>query len=270
MTSRSIEHYRTRNEDAPLDLVRDSVAWKPVIRLIEAWAKEKLDSTSGYSSQELDNFSRIHGIPFPSVVREWWRLAGHHPFVKPGTYPGNATFLGPHDRGLVGHQDFLAIAVDDVQTGSCNGIHVDFLADADPEVYGINGTITPDDDRSLKWYKGRFIETGLRVPALIFTTLLYHLCRPSPLVRDEAVYLKVERHGLRGGQPDQNLVSTLKLSRFPNDTIVGDIYSDGEDIIYWWLMGCACRTAEVAERVFRCRRICDMEPGGADNPEGRR
>jgi hypothetical protein len=249
MTSRSIERYRARNEDAPLDLVRESDAWKPVIRLIDGWAKEKLGPMSGYSSQELDHFSRIQGVRFPPVLREWWRLAGHHPFVKSGLLPGNARFLRPDDSGLQSERDLLAIVVDDVQTWSCNGIHLDFLSDADPEVHGINSTIEPKDDPSLNWYKGMFIATGLRVPALIFTTLLYHLFEPSPLVRDAAIYLELERHGLLGGEPDERVVK-LGLKRFPNDTIVGDIYSDGEDIIYWWLRGCACRSAEAAERVW--------------------
>jgi hypothetical protein len=251
MTAASIEHYRARNEDAPLDLVRESEAWKPVVRLIDGWAKEKLGSASGYSSQELDHFSRAHGIRFPAVLREWWRLAGRHPFVEPGLLPDNARFLGPHDPGLRSREDFVAIVVDDEQTWSCNGIHVDFLSDADPEVHGINGTIGPEDDPSLNWYKGSFIATGLRVPGLMFATLLYHLFEPSPLVRDEAVYLEVERQGLLGGRPDEQLISKLALRRFPNDTIVGDIYSDGQDIIYWWLQGCACRSAEAAERVRR-------------------
>jgi hypothetical protein len=257
MTPRSIEHYRARNEDAPLDLLKESEAWKPVVRLIDAWAREKLGSTSGYSAQELDRFSEALGIPFPIVVREWWRLAGRHPFVETGLGPDNAVFLKPDDKSLLSSPDFFAIVVDDVQTWSCNGIHADFLSEPDPEVHGINGMIGPADDASLKWYKGKFIATGLRVPELIFGTLLFHLCTPGPLVREDAVYLRMERHGLSGGQPDDRLVSTLKLSRFPNGTIVGDIYSDGEDIIYWWLTGCACRTAEAVERV---RRIVPTQP----------
>ena len=31
------------------------------------------------------------------------------------------------------------ITVDDVQTWSGNGIHVDFLSEPNPEIYGING-----------------------------------------------------------------------------------------------------------------------------------
>jgi hypothetical protein len=143
----------------------------------------------------------------------------------------------------------LVNTVDDQQTWSCNGIHVDFLSEANPEVHGINGTIGPEDVPNLNWYQGRFIATGLRVPALIFSTLLYHLFEPSPLVRDGAVYLEVEGQGLRGSQPDERLIEKLGLRRFPNETIVGDIYSDGEDIIYWWLMGCACRSSEAAARV---------------------
>jgi hypothetical protein len=249
MTSRSIEDYRSRNEDAPLHLVRE--VWRPVVRLIDGWAKKKLGRTSGYSPQELDDFSRSHGVRFPPVLREWWRVAGRHPFVEIGLLPGNAMLLAPHSNWLVACRDFLIIAVDDVQTGSGNGIHADFLSEADPEVHGINGTIAPEHAPSLNWYKGKFIATGLRVPALIFTTLLYHLFEPSPLVRDEAVYLEVERKGLLGGQPDETLVSSLKLKRFPNETIVGDIYSDGEDVICWWMLGCACRTAEAADRVRR-------------------
>ncbi|MBX9592177.1 MAG: hypothetical protein K2X43_23030 [Hyphomonadaceae bacterium] len=251
MTSRSIEDYRRRNEDAPLDLVRESATWKPLIRLIDAWAREKLGTTSGYTPQELDHISQTHGIRFPILLREWWRLAGRHPFVETGLLCGNTMFLKPHDEMLVSHPDFLAITVDDVQTRTCNGIHRDFLAEADPQVHGINDTIGPADAPGLNWYKGQFIATGLRIPALLTTTLLHHLCEPSPLVVDEAIYLTVERRGLRGGEPDERLVSTLKLNRFPHETSVGDIYSDGEDIIYWWLSGCTCRTAEAAERVRR-------------------
>lgn len=249
MASRSIEDDRKLNEDAPLDVVRESEAWQPVVRLINAWAKQKLGSASGYSSQALNRISETRGIRFPAVVREWWRLAGGHPFVEPGLLPGNAMFLKPHDADLVSHSDFFAIVMDDAQTASCNGIHFDFLAEADPPVHGINTTIGPDNDPSLDWYKGAFIATGLSVPALIHATLLYHLFEPSPLVVDEAVYLEVERQGLMGGQPDETLVSRLKLSRFPNPTIVGDIYSDGENILYWWMMGCACRTAQAADRI---------------------
>jgi hypothetical protein len=251
MTSRSIEDYRARNEDAPLELVRQSEQWKPVVRLIDAWAKKKLGSSSGYSSEELDKLSWDQGVRFPPLLREWWRLAGHHPFVKPGLLPDNAVFVAPHQKGWTLHRDFFAIVVDDMQTQTCNGIHFDFLSDSDPQIYGLHGFIGPKDDPSLNWYKGRFITTGLRIPSLIFTTLLRHLFEPSPLVRDDAAYLELERRGLLGGEPDERLVSKLGLKRFPNDTLVGDIYSDGEDTIYWWMMGCACRTAEAAERVCR-------------------
>ena len=257
MTSRSIEAYRKRNEDAPVDLVRESEGWKPVVCLIDAWAKEKLGPASGYSSLELDRLSEDRGIRFPAEVREWWRLAGRHPFVEEGLLRDNAMFLRPYDAELLAHRDFFAIVIDDAQTASCNGIHFDFLADAHPPVHGINTTIGPDDAPSLDWYKGAFIATRLSVPALIHATLLYHLFEPSPLVVDEAVCLEVERGELRGGRPDQALVSKLGLCRFPNDTIVGDIYSDGQDIIYWWFMGCACRTAEAADRV---RRIVPTKP----------
>jgi len=248
MTLRSIDDYRARNQDAPLDLVRESADWRPVVRLINGWAKEKLGPGSGYSPHELNEWSRTHGVRFPPVLREWWRLAGRHPFVQPGLLPDNAAFLAPHDSYLVA-RDLLTIAVDDVQTASGNGIHIDALSEADPEVHGINTTIGPAHAPGLKWYKGKFIATGLRVPTLVFATLLYHLFTPSPLVRDGAIYLQVERPGLRGGEPDERLVSGLSLNRFPNKTLVGDIYSDGCDIIYSWLMGCACRTAEAAERV---------------------
>lgn len=249
MASRSIDDYRNRNEDAPLDLVRESEDWKPVARLINRWAKESLGPTSGYSSQELDHFSRSHGVRFPPVLREWWRLAGRHPFVEIGLLPDNALLIGPHDPYLVDIPDFLAVAVDDVQTWSGNGIHVDFLAEPNPEVYGINDTIGPTHAPSLNWYKSAFIATGMRVPTLIFTTLLYHLSEPSPLVRDDAVYLTVEGDKLPNRKPNETLVSTLNLKCFPNITLVGDIYSDGEDIIYLWLLGWVCRTAEAAERV---------------------
>jgi hypothetical protein len=246
----SIEDCRERNEDARLDVVKESKEWRPVVRLIDGWANQKLGSTSGYSSEELDHFSRVQGVRFPPMLREWWRLAGRHPFVEPGLCSDNARFLQPHDKWLFDRRDFLAIAVDDWQTWSCNGIHVDLLSEVNPEVHGINGTIGPKDAPGLNWYKGAFIATGLRVPALIFSTLLYHLFTPSPFVRSEAVYLAVEREGLRGGQPDERLIAKLGLKRFPNETIIGDIYSDGEDIIYWWMMGCACRSSEAAERVL--------------------
>lgn len=259
MTSPSIETYRRRNEDAPLDVVRENMAWQPVIRLIDAWAKEKLGSASGYTSQELDDISRTRGIRFPAVVREWWRLAGLHPFVQTGLMPGNAVFLRPCDGDVLSPPDLFAITIDDEQTGARNGIHIDFLAEADPPVHGINTTIGPDDAPSLDWYKGAFIATGLSVPALVHATVLYHLFEPSPLVVDGAVYLEVEREGLGlpGGEPDTRLVSALGLDRFPNDSGVGDIYCDGEEIIYWWMMGCACRTAEAADRV---RQIASTKP----------
>jgi hypothetical protein len=41
----------------------------------------------------------------------------------------------------------------------------------------------------------------------------------------------------------------LNLKHFPNDPVVGDIYSDGLDIIYFWLHGWACRTKEAADRL---------------------
>jgi hypothetical protein len=249
MTSHSIEEYRSRNEDAPLHRVRE--AWRPVVRLIDGWAKEKIGMKSGYSSQELDEFSRTHRVNFPPTLREWWRLAGRHPFVEIGLVPGNRKLLAPHDHWLTTCRNFLIIAVDDVQTWSGNGIHADFLSEADPEVHGINGITDANESPDLPWYKGKYIATGLRLPALIYTTLLCHLFEPSTLVRDDAVYLKVERGALLGGEPDERLLSNLKLKRFPNDTIVGDIYSDGEDIIYWWLLGCVCRTAEAADKVCR-------------------
>src|SRR5688572_19227289 len=109
MMPRSIEGYRTRNEDAPLELVRESEEWKPVIRAIDRWAKQTLDPMSGYSSQELDEVSWDEGVRFPALLREWWRLAGRHPFVKPGLLPDNAAFVGPHQRGWTVHRDFFAI-----------------------------------------------------------------------------------------------------------------------------------------------------------------
>jgi hypothetical protein len=258
MTSQSIEDYRKRNEDAPLHLVRE--AWEPVVRLIDGWAKEKIGMRSGYSSQELDDFSRTHGVRFPPTLREWWRLAGRHPFVEIGLVPGkNAKLLAPHHRWLVRCRDFMIVAVDDMQTWSGNGIHVDFLSKPDPEIHGINGTITPDEVPDLNWYKTKYIATGLRLPALIFTTLLYHLFEPSPLVRDDAVYLEGEGDPLLHGKrkPDEPLVSNLELKHFPNETIVGDIYSDGLDIIYFWLLGWACRTEDAAERV---RQLVPTQP----------
>ena len=39
--SQSLDDYRMRNEDAPLELLRESAEWKPVIRLIDAWATER-------------------------------------------------------------------------------------------------------------------------------------------------------------------------------------------------------------------------------------
>lgn len=244
----SIDDYRARGEDAPLDLVRDSADWKPVIRLIDGWATEKLSATSGYSSRELDDRSRARAVRFPPVLREWWRLAGRHPFVDPGLMSANAAFISPPHSDLI-RTDWLTIAIDDVQTHSGNGIHLDFLSLADPPVHGVNGTIGPDDAPRLNWYKGRFIATELRIPAIVFATLLSHLFEPSDLVVETAAYLGVDRQGLRGGQPDEKLVMVLGLRCFPNPTIVGDLYSDGEDIIYWWMMGFACRTAEAADRV---------------------
>ena len=44
------------------------------------------------------------------------------------------------------------------------------------------------------------------------------------------------------------MISKLGLKRFPNNTIVGDIYSDGDEVIYYWLSGFACRSAEVIRR----------------------
>ena len=258
MTSDAIEGYRRRNEDAPLHLVRE--AWEPVVRLIDGWAKEKTGWKSGYSSQELDEFSRKYSVRFPPTLREWWRLAGRHPFVEPGLLSRKTARLhAPHDRSLVRCRDFLIIAVDDVQTWSGNGIHADFLSEADPEVHGINGITDADESPDLPWYKDKYIATGMRVPTLIFTTLLYHLFEPSPLVRDDAIYLEGEGDPLLHGErrPDERLVSSLNLKHFPNITIVGDIYSDGVDIIYFWLLGWACRTAESADRV---RRLVPTQP----------
>lgn len=249
MTSQSIEDYRSRNEDAPLHLVRE--AWRPVVRLIDGWAKEKIGMRSGYSPQELDEFSRKHQVRFPPVLREWWRLAGRHPLVEPGLLPDNSLLLAPHDHWLVTSRDFLIIAVDDVQTWSGNGIHADFLSEPDPEVHGINGITDAGESPGLPWYKGKYIATGLRVPTLVFTTLLYHLFQPSQLVRDDAVYLAREGDPLLlgGRRPEERLISNLELKHFPNITIVGDIYSDGVDIIYFWLRGWACRTEAAADRV---------------------
>ena len=102
MTLRTIEGYRERNEDAPLDLVRQSEDWTPVVRLINGWAREKLGEHSGYSPQELDHWSRTLGVRFPPVLREWWRLAGRHPFVEPGC---SRQFEIPHaSRRATGQQ----------------------------------------------------------------------------------------------------------------------------------------------------------------------
>jgi len=257
MTSHSIEDYRSRDEDAPLHLVRE--AWRPVVRLIDGWAKEKIGMRSGYSSQELDDFSRTHRVRFPPTLREWWRLAGRHPFVEIGLLPGNSMLLPPHDHWLVKCRDFLMIAVDDVQTWSGNGIHADFLSEPDPEIHGINGITDADESPDLPWYNDKYIATELRVPTLVFTTLLYHLFEPSQLVRDDAVYLAREGDPLLlgGRRPDERLISNLKLKHFPNITIVGDIYSAGLDIIYFWLLGWACRTTEAADRV---RQLVPTQP----------
>jgi hypothetical protein len=154
------------------------------------------------------------------LLRQWWRLAGHHPFVKPGLLSDNAVFVAPHQKGWILHRDFFAIVVDDTQTQTCNGIHFDFLSDSDPQVYGLHSFIEPKDDPSLDWYKGRFIATGLRIPSLIFTTLLYHLMESGPSVRDEAVYLEIESKGPRGRELEERLISKLGLKHFPNKTLV--------------------------------------------------
>lgn len=257
MTSHATDDYRRRNEDAPLHLVRE--AWQPVVRLIDGWAKERIGMRSGYSSEELDDFSRTHRVRFPPTLREWWRLAGRHPFVEPGLLPDNSKLLAPHDHWLVTCRNFLILAVDDVQTWSGNGVHADFLSDANPEVHGINGITDADESPDFPWYKDKYIATGLRVPALIFTTLLYHLFEPNQLVRDDAVHLAHDGDPilLGGRRPDERLISNLELKHFPNITIVGDIYSDGLDIIYFWLHGWASRTEEAADRV---RRLVPTQP----------
>ena len=251
MASRSIQDYRARNEDAPLDLLLKSETWKPLVSLINGWAKEALSSESGYSPQELDKFAWRQGVSFPPVLREWWRLAGRHPFVSPGLMSENASFLSPHHRGWSFHRDLFAIAVDDIQTQNCNGIHFDFLSDLDPEVHGMNSTVTPEHDPDLNWYKNRFIGMRLRVPSLVFVTLLYHLFTPNPLVRDGVVYLEVDRGDTRGSRPDERLMSGFGLQLLQSPNLVGDIYYNGADVIYWWFLGCVCKSADAAERVLK-------------------
>ena len=192
MTSHAIDDYRNRNEDAPLHLVREtwSARHSPDRWLGqgENWLEcLGIRPRNSMISPGLTAFAFLlhcaNGGAWPAAIRSW----------KSGLLPGNSSCLAPHYRWLVKCRDFLMIAVDDVQTGSGNGIHVDFLSEPDPEVHGINGITDADEFPDLPWYKDKYIATGLRVPTLIFTTLLYHLFQPSPLVRDDAVYLKVRR-----------------------------------------------------------------------------
>ncbi|PPQ42852.1 hypothetical protein [Rhodopseudomonas palustris] len=249
--SPSLAAYRMRNEDAPLDLVKASPEWQPVIGLIDGWARQPLGPRSGFSSDELDAFARKHGLRFPPPLREWWRLAGRHPLVAADTRDYNSCFLGPENCVDFSRRDFLMIALDDFQNETGNGILTNFLSHPDPEIFGINTTIRPGDAPRLDWYQGKFIGTGLRVPTLALHSLMFYLFDRRPLLRDSVVCLELEDKRLGNVVPDARMIADLGLTLFANPTSIGDIYSDGADVIYHWMFGFACRNEDAADRIRR-------------------
>ena len=243
--------HRMRGEDAPLDLLLDSADWHPVISLINGWAKQPLGPGCGYAPDELDAIGRRYGLRFPPLLREWWRLAGRHPLVTADMRSVNSCLLGPEDCVRFSSGDFLMIALDDFQTESGNGILTTFLSHPDPEIFGLNTITTPNESPGLDWYKGKFIVTGLRIPTLIFVTLLSHLFDCGEALRDDAVHLVLEDESLGHMLPDERMKAELGLTPFANPTMIGDTYSDGVDVIYHWMRGFACRTELAARRVSR-------------------
>lgn len=247
----SLAAYRMRGQDAPLDLIFDSADWHAVIGLINGWARQPLRPGCGYAPDELDAIGHRSGLRFPPLLREWWRLAGRHPLVRANVASVNSCLLGPEDCVRFSRGDFLMIALDDFQTESGNGILTNCLSHPDPEIFGVNTITTPCESPGLDWYKGKFIVTALRVPTLIFATLLSQLFDCGKALRDDAVHLVLEDDSLGPTLPDDRMKAELRLTRFANPTMIGYVYSDGVDVIYYWMRGFACRTELAAKRVSR-------------------
>src|SRR5256885_1927610 len=74
----ALSAFRQARVDAPLDLLRASPDWKPVIDLARTWFRRPLGPSTGYTTAELDELERSHDAIFPPTAREWWRLAGKH------------------------------------------------------------------------------------------------------------------------------------------------------------------------------------------------
>lgn len=246
--AQSLLAYRSAHQDAPMDVIRDAADWGRVVKLIENWSRDPLNSASGYSISELDEIAEQRGLWFPFVLREWWRLAGKHPIVAQGLHPGNNWLCGPADPDLISEPGLMTIVVEDAQTGGCTGIHQNFMASPDPLLHCTNCTIDQDSQPHLPWFDGHFLETGMNAPQLIHIALLYHLCYPNSLIAPGTLHLDVELPRNWRAIP-KRLVDELGLTRYESIAFIGDIYTNSVDVIYWPNMTVACRTEAAAERV---------------------
>jgi hypothetical protein len=262
---------RTQKEEAPFDVLRNRDAWKAVAELIDLWASEPVTKHCGYTTGELDAIELNQGVRFPVAIREWWRLAGKHPFVDPGL--GDVSFFClPPNRSIAEGvrckriENLTLVAVEDDQTGNWVGIHDDFIHELNPPVHGRNPNADPPRMTEVDVYQGNYYYAGTDLPSLIYSTLLWHICghvcmrveppqelTPGVLCMDSdgRVYDREyrEKYRLEAGVADYAaLIAKLQLKKFYSITW-GEVYTDGADIIYWPVSGWLYRTAQAVERV---------------------
>jgi hypothetical protein len=128
---------RRQRRDTPLDVLRASSEWQPVVGLIDAWARVPLAPSHGYAAEELDRIEAETGVMFPPVLREWWRLAGKHPLVAEIGDGDTHSFWLP-GRVVPRTGPIIPVTIVDAQAGVEIGIHRDFAGDPDPPTHGVN------------------------------------------------------------------------------------------------------------------------------------
>jgi len=257
----SILDDRRQRRNTPLELLRETAEWQPLVRLIDTWARVPLTPAHGYATDELDRIEGVTGVTFHPVLREWWRLAGKHPLVieiaEGDTY---SFWLPDRDRPRAGA--IIPVTTVDAQSGIEIGIHSDFAGDHDPPTHGHDPTTGPGAIPSSALYQGRYIATSLNVPALVQNTLIWHIALVNKgLLAEEAI--RMQPHGAvayRGPEPqwrvsmladrgiDHDWVcQELGLREHSKDVMAGSIRTNGTDTIFH-SSNYAFRTVQAFER----------------------
>jgi hypothetical protein len=261
----SLSDYRRQHADAPWAVIAQSAEWTAVVNIFTIWAREKLAERHGYTSAELDAIEHERGVKFPCVLREWWRLAGKHPFVDPGLDDGGyQCFCLPSDRPLGSQNGLTLVTIDDTQSGMENGILDEFIDQPNPITHGRNKMLGAEDLKPGQSYRdeGDFIingsDGGLTIPALIHATLIAMLCgagwaidfHRNGVKNDKLVNGVVFVRPLKDGHSvHEKEVKSLGLITFEHRTAFGTVYSNGRDIAFYWLAGYLCLSDRVATRV---------------------